>query len=445
MFDSAKKFIPASVLKKIRPLWHGFLAYLAAWYYKYPARRMIVIGVTGTAGKSTTVQMLAAILNSAGKKTGYITTVEFFDGQQHWQNKHGLSMPGRFALQKSLALMLKNDCQIAIIETTSEGLAQNRHLAVDFDIALLTNIAQAHIQAHGGFENYRRAKARLFLALRRSYFKEFFKHKIIGVNLDDERGAQFANLAELQNYPDLQKFGITFSQAGITGDKFDGRLFKAAQLSADNGRWQFILAETLFKLQIPGIFNAHNALLALACANVLGVELPQSAAALQNFKEISGRMQEIKNSRGIKIFLDYAPEPIAMENALSAVAAMRPKKIIHVFGSTGGHRDVQKRFEFGEISARHADTIIITNDDVYDSDPEQIASDVKAGIERSAPKRVGKIEIILDRAKAIEHAISQAEAGDTVLITGKGSEQFLVLPGNRRIAWDEKSVIEKAL
>jgi UDP-N-acetylmuramoyl-L-alanyl-D-glutamate--2,6-diaminopimelate ligase len=408
LLNFIKRILPASLLKQIRPLGHGFLAYLGAIIYGFPSKKMIVVGITGTAGKSTTTRFLASILNAAGKKTGYITTVNFFDGDKDFMNKHGMSMPGRFLLQKELKQILKNHCDFAIIECTSEGLFQNRHNGIDFDVAVVTNLAEAHLDSHGGFENYKKAKGKLFQALEKSARKPFFLKKMIVVSSEDKNKDYFLSFRA------DQKIEV----------KFDRDV----------------------EINLAGDFNKKNALMAIIIAEALGVTNPEiHQKGLSAVTEIPGRMQEIKNQRGIKIFLDYAPEPVAMKNALEAINALPHNKLIHVFGSTGGHRDVSKRFEFGKISAELSDTIVVTNDDVYDSDPEKIAADVQTGINQSTDKKVSDVIVLLDRREAIKKAISMAQPNDMVLITGKGSEQFLVLPGNQRIEWDEKKVIEEAL
>jgi UDP-N-acetylmuramoyl-L-alanyl-D-glutamate--2,6-diaminopimelate ligase len=450
LLDLIKKLLPKSWLTKIRPFWHGFLSYLASIYYSHPSREMIIVGVTGTAGKSTTVQMLAHILNESGRKTGYITTVGFSNGDKAYVNKHGLSMPGRFLLQKNLKLILKHECEIAIVEATSEGLAQNRHLGIDFDIAVFTNLAEAHIQAHGSFENYKKAKGKLFASLERAVRKEKFARKVIGVNLDDINAEYF-----LRHSADY-KFGVSFGQLveeidivnKKVGDELAPKIdctYKASGLSEKNESVSFQLEDVAFQINIPGLFNAYNALLAAATANILGVGLQDSAKALLRFRGAAGRMQKIPNTFGFEIFLDYAPEPVAMKNALLALQGIPHQRIIHVFGSTGGHRDVQKRFEFGQISAELADLIIVTNDDVYSTNPKEIADNIEQGIAQAISKKADQVLVVLDRKEAIFKAIELAHAGDIVIFTGKGSEQFLVLPENKRIPWDEESVILEAL
>lgn len=428
IYKIIKAILPPAAIKLIRPFGHGFLAYAAALSSGFPSRKLVVIGVTGTAGKSTTVQMLAKILNTTGHKTGYITTVSFFDGDAEFVNRHGMSMPSGSEIQNSLQTMLNNKCRYAIIEATSEGLAQNRHLGTGFNAVLVTNISPAHIEAHGSFESYRNAKLKLLGALKRR------TRTIIGLNLDDENVNIFASQAS------TVKFGIAFEpskEGNPTVHVYKGLELEVSETS------KFRVGNVQFKIPLPGRFNAYNALMASACASEFGVKLEDCAQALMGFKEVAGRMQQISNTKGVKIYLDYAPEPAGMRAALETVHALPHKRLIHVFGSTGGHRDIGKRFEFGDISSQYADIIIITNDDVYDSEPVKIAGDIKTGIERNDKRKKNQqILEILDRREAIKHACEMLEEGDILIFTGKGSEQFLVLPGNQRIEWDEKKVIE---
>ena len=173
-----KKFIPKFILRFLRPIYHGLVAIVASFYFGHPSEKMIVVGITGTAGKSSTVAMLSHVLNLNRKKCGYTTTVNFFDGNSNFLNKHGLSMPGGWLLQKHLAQMLSNGCKYAVVECTSEGLAQNRHLGINFDVAVFTNLTKAHLLAHGTFGNYQEAKSKLFSQLekypKKSFFPEIF-------------------------------------------------------------------------------------------------------------------------------------------------------------------------------------------------------------------------------------------------------------------------------
>ena len=422
--DFIKKFIPKSFLKIIRPVYHGAMAIVASFYFGRPSQKMIVVGITGTGGKSSTVTILREILNKSGKKCGSITTVSFFNGQQEFINKHGLSMPGGWLLQKNLREMLNNGCKYAVVECTSEGLAQNRHLGIQFDVVVLTNISEAHIEAHGGFENYKKAKMKLFKTLSKSGMG------VAVANLDDSYAGEFLSQSA------KVKVGTSFLAKG----NLDCEKVYLAQ-KTEKG---FVLENSEFLLHLFGEFNKNNALVATAVANQLGVSLDVCAKAVLEIKTMRGRMELVPNDKNLTLIVDYGCEPATFLVALKAVAEAPHKKIIHVFGSTGGHRDASKRFIFGQTSAKYTDYIIVTNDDVYDSDPEEIVKNIESGI-KSQGLWKGRYEIILDRRMAIRRALEIAGAGDIVLFTGKSSEQFLVLPGNRRIEWDEVSVVKEEL
>lgn len=422
--------IPKFLFRLVRPLYHGISARVASIYFGSPSKKLFVIGVTGTAGKSTTVMMCAQILNFSGNRTGYITTAGSFDGETSQVNMHGLSMPGGWLLQKQLAKMVSNGCKYAIVECTSEGLAQNRHYGISFQAALFTNLSPAHLDSHGSFENYRNAKGKLFALLSRN------PNSLLGVNLDDPNKNYFLH------FKAGKKFGV--SQRADTPKPEDIITLVAEKIAVKN-QISFSVNSVEFNLRMFGTFNISNALLAIGCAEILGVNLATAAEALANIGTVPGRMETFKAPSGFTVVVDYAPEPAAMEASLRAVTLIPHNKIIHVFGSTGGHRDVSKRFTFGEISAKLADAIIITNDDVYDSDPEEIANNIREGIDRVKTKKVSSIEVILDRKDAITHALKIAQPQDVVLITGKGSEQFLVLPHNERIAWDDREVVKRLL
>jgi UDP-N-acetylmuramoyl-L-alanyl-D-glutamate--2,6-diaminopimelate ligase len=438
MMNLVKKLVPETALKRIRPWYHGFLARLSAAYFGRPSQQLIVVGITGTAGKSTTSAMLSHILNFAGLRTGYVSTVNFFDGQTDHINKHGLSMPNEVTLQRNLRDMVKNKCRVAIIECTSEGLEQNRHWEINFDAAVFTNLSRAHLESHGSFGNYKEAKAKLFLPLGKSPKKSFFPEKIIGTNLDDQMAGYF-----LSFHAD-KKFGVTFNNVQA---RLANRVFKAALTDPRPDSSGFEVSGVPFVLNLLGGFNAQNAALAAACAAMLGVDLKKSAEALLSFKTMPGRMEEVVNQKGFQIIVDYGCEPVSFKAALESVSLIPHSRLIHVFGSTGGHRDIAKRFIFGQTSARYADCIIITDDDVYNSDPAEIAKNIEEGINRetSEERKVASVETVLDRRAAIARAIQLAQKDDIVLITGKGSEQFLVLPGNKRIEWDEVTVVKEEM
>ncbi len=428
--------IPRPLFKALQPTYHGLAASLASNYYGHPSQKLTVIGVTGTAGKSTTVMMLAHILNHTNHKAGYITTVGNFDGDREIVNKQGLSMPSGPIIQKALRELVNNGCKYAVVEATSEGLAQNRHRGINFAAALFTNLSPAHIDTHGSFENYRAAKGKLFGSVN--------SNGIIGVNTDDPNYQYFLNFSV------GKKFGTSTREDKTTQTEVP--IIRATNIEVTQDALTFEVEKTHFNLELKGSFNISNALLAIGLAQFLGISLAESSSALSSFGTVPGRMETIPNDRGITIIVDYAPEPRPLEESLRAVQMIPHNKLVHVFGATGGHRDVAKRFEFGKISSQFADKIIITNDDVYDSDPQEIANNIKAGIDQSASslsniaKDIAKeVIVVLDRKTAIEHAIQTAEKNDLILITGKGSEQFLILPNNERIKWDDRQVVKEVL
>ena len=425
-----RAIIPKPLFKLAQPIYHGAMARIAASYFNNPSKGVAVIGITGTAGKSTTVMMLAHILNSNGLKTGYVTTVGSSNGDTEKINKHGLSMPGGWLLQKTLSELVANGCKYVVVECTSEGLAQNRHTGINFNAALFTNLSPAHLDTHGSFENYRNAKRKLFGNLK--------SPSVIGVNIDDPNYLYFSSI------PSNKKFGVSTREDKTPNVSFPFIL--AEKIAVDN-TIKFSIKDVEFNLPLAGSFNIPNALLAIGMAEQLGVTITQCAASLQRFGKIPGRMEIIPNNLNATIVVDYAPEPAAMEASLRAAQLIPHSRIIHVFGSTGGHRDVSKRFSFGRISASFADTIIVTNDDVYDSDPNEIAVNIQEGIGEVLPEqaKVKNVIVELDRKTAIEKAIAMLQPNDLLLITGKGSEQFLVLPQNKRIEWDDRSTVKEAL
>jgi UDP-N-acetylmuramyl-tripeptide synthetase len=294
-------------------------------------------------------------------------------------------------------------------------------------------LSDAHLQAHGGFDHYRAAKAKLFSAVSSASKKKIFPHKILGLNLDDSQAEFF------MKFKADKTFGITLNSPQAQLDK----IYRAHLISQTS----YEVEGHALDLKLAGKFNVYNALMAIACANMLGVEVADAVDRLKDFTSIAGRMEEIKNNKGFRVFVDYGCEPVSIKSALLAVNELPHARIIHVFGSTGGHRDASKRFIFGRTSAELADLSIITNDDVYESDPQKIADDIAEGFRQveSEKYKVKSVETILDRRQAIYHALSIAQPNDVVLMTGKGSEQFLVLPGNKRINWDEREVVREEL
>lgn len=429
-----KKFIPKSVLS----WYHLALAHIGAELYGFPSRKMIVIGVTGTKGKSTTAYLMAKVLESAGYKVGMTTTVLFKIAEREWSNDLKQTMPGRFKLQKMLRQMVKAGCRYAVIETSSEGISQHRHVGIDYDMAVFTNLSPEHIESHGSFENYRAAKLSLFKELLHSFHKVIAGRpvkKIIVANSDDAEGAKF--LAATAD--DQWAYGLHLDTPLLSGDV---EVVFGEQVKTGETGSEFAVNHVLFRLPLLGMFNIYNALAAIAVGLSQQIDLGHIKIALEKVAGLPGRMEEIRNDKGFRVFVDYAHEPASLEAVYQTVQSFHPKKIISVLGSQGGGRDKAKRPILGKLAAQYTDHIIITNEDPYDEDPQVIIEHVARGAEHVAR---AKVEKIADRKQALERAIDLAQPGDIVIVTGKGGETKMALKGGRLVDWSDRDILKSFL
>ena len=417
-----KKFVPAFLLS----FYHRVLALGAAWYYGFPSRRLVVIGVTGTKGKSTTVNLLSRILEEGGFKTGVSSGLNFKVAEREWLSDLKMTMPGRFRLQKLLRAMVQARCQYAIIETTSEGILQHRHAGIWYDVLVFTNLFPEHLEAHGGFVGYKKTKLKLFEHLARLPHKKLEGKaipKIIIANADSEHAVDFLNFGvdkkvtfSLDSPSDFQAQNVQIGQSGIS----------------------YQLSTTNYQLLLLGQFDVYNSLAAIATANAFGIDLATAKRALEKVAGIPGRMELIANKHGLLIVVDYAHEPESLRQVYQTLQNWSYKNLIHVLGPTGGGRDRWRRPVMGELAAGTARYVIITTDDPYDDDPAKLANEMAAGTG-------GKAMIEIDRRRAIARALALAEPGDLVLITGKGAEQVMAIEHNRKIPWDDRRVVQEEL
>ncbi len=388
MKDSIKKFIPSFLLS----WYHYFLAFSGAVFYCFPSRRIKVIGVTGTNGKTTVASLLAEILEEAGFKTACLSSIKFKIKGEERENALKMTMPGRFRLQKFLKQAVAADCQYAVLEVTSEGIKQHRHRFIHFEAAIFTNLSPEHIEAHGGFENYKKAKGKLFQVTRNIHI----------INIDDENSEYFLQ------FPAEKKYTYGWEKGDVNNK--DLRL----------------------KLRLIGDFNIYNALAAMAAGLSQGIDLKICRRAVEKVGGVAGRM-ELVIEKPFKVFVDYAFTP----NALKKVyRALKPEngKMICVLGACGGGRDKWKRPVLGRIAAENCQEVIVTNEDPYDENPMKIIEEVADGAGQGARK-------ILDRREAIKIALSLAKEEDTVVITGKGSEPWLVEARGKKIPWDDREIV----
>ncbi|PJE59981.1 MAG: hypothetical protein COU85_00730 [Candidatus Portnoybacteria bacterium CG10_big_fil_rev_8_21_14_0_10_44_7] len=416
-----RKFVPKFILS----IYHFCLAYVGALIYGWPTKKMIVIGVTGTKGKTTTCNLIAQILTALGHKVGLTTTVNFQIGEKEWINREKQTMLGRLKLQKLLWRMRQAGCRYAVIETSSEGILQHRHRGIDYDIAVLTNLSPEHIERHGGFENYRRAKERLFAAVAR-------KKDGIGVyNLDDKHVEEFLKYSVKNKHGYYQKIpNIHPLTGGSTPNKY-----QITDIKLQSDGTEFKVNGVSFKTKLIGEMNVYNLTAALVVAAAQGYPLESLRAITEKLKPPAGRLQLVSAGQNFTVVIDYAHEPASLKAAYQAARLFKPRRLIAVLGAQGGGRDQGKRGQLGEVAGNFADYIFVTNEDPYDENPVQIIVDVAAGV-RGKP-----VEKIVDRQKAIIAALKLAQPGDLVLISGKGGEVSMCVAGGRQIPWSDEKIV----
>ena len=418
-----RRFVPASIIG----LYHLFLAHLAAWLYRYPSEQLVVIGVTGTNGKSSTVSYIGQLLELLGHRVGWTTTIGFKVGQNEWVNDQKMTMLGRFQTQKLLRRMVDDGCEYAVIETSSQGIAQSRHVGIHYDVGVFTNLTPEHIEAHGGFERYKQAKGKLFASIAKSKKKQLHGHQIEQWTI--------ANALD-PNTPYMLSF-----HAGQTN--LFGKNVEHIEFTAQGTKFQ--LDNVAFAFSPIGRFQFENVLAAITTCQALGMKLSELVPAVAQLKGVPGRLEVIDEGQPFFVIVDYGPEPAALQATYEAIDLLKYSRLIHVLGSTGGGRDVARRTVLGEMAANKADIVIVTNEDPYDDDPMEIINDVA-----DASKKAGKIDEvnlwrILDRQEAIRKAVGLAQPGDLVLLTGKGSEPVMAVAHGRKIPWDDRTAARLAL
>lgn len=391
--------------------YHYALAVLAVPRYRFPARRLTVIGVTGTKGKSTVAEMLYTILTAAGKETALASTIHFVVGKDFKPNLFKMTMPGRGFIQKFLAEALEKGCTHAVVEITSEAALQYRHIGLQLDSLIFTNLQREHIESHGGIEKYFRAK----LAIGKSLAGSPKRPRFIIANADDARGAEFLALPVEKRIP--------FSISDVS------------DVQTNENGVSFLYNDTHFILSHPGNFSIMNSLAAIKAAEALGVSLEVCSGALKKLSRIGGRMERIQAGQDFLVVVDYAHTPDSLQALYDAFPDRRK---ICVLGNTGGGRDTWKRPEMGKIADDACEKVILTNEDPYDEDPRAIVDAMARGM-RHVP------EIILDRREAIRVALRAANDGDAVLISGKGTDPFIMGKRNTRIPWNDAEVVREEL
>lgn len=426
-----RRIIPKSVISR----YHRLLGKLGAFVYRHPSRKMIVIGITGTKGKSTTANILWKILTDAGFTVGLTGTANYRIGNQHLVSPYKMTMLGRFQLHWWLARMVKAGCNVAIVETTSEGVAQWRHESIAYDICALTNLFPEHLESHGGFENYKQAKLELFRHLARLPKKRIDGKEVPRasvVNADNEHAEDFLSIG------DFEKVRV--------GSAAENDVVIASVDERTDGT-SFTLSGQKVDMPLLGAWNAKNALVAAGIARVLDVSLEQIATALSDVEQVPGRMERIDEGQPFTVIVDYAyePESLGLLYAFFADRRTDGQKLITLISSTGGGRDVGRRKPNGAVAAKMCDYVIVTDEDPYDDDPQEIIDQVAEGAREAGAVEGENMWRVRDRREAIAKAFSLAQPGDVVFLTAKGSEQKMMVGQTESIDWDDRKVARDLL
>lgn len=410
LLRNIKKIIPRKIFSFFQPAYHYVLAFTGAVFYRFPSRHIKVIGITGTKGKSSTSEFLNAMFEAGGKKTALVNGIRFKIDVRSKPNLFKMTMPGRMFVQKKLREAVNAGCEYFILEITSEGAKLFRHKFIDMDALIFTNLSPEHIESHGSYENYRAAKLSIAKALAESHKK----NTAMIANIDDPEGFRFLNTDA--------KVRLSYSLSHV-----------ASYGATKNCCFVYFDGERISS-QLPGVFNLYNILAAATCAKHFGIPAKSILAGVESVSKIRGRMEKITAGQPFPVYVDYAHTADSLDQAYKAISGNR---MICVLGSTGGGRDTWKRPKMGEIADKYCQGIILTNEDPYDEDPEKIIAEIAAGIKNHTP------EIILDRRSAIRAALSHAQKNDAVIITGKGSDPYIMCANGKKIPWDDASVVRE--
>ena len=399
------------------------LADLAFTFFKKPALRLKMAGVTGTNGKTTTTFLIKHICEGAGLRCGLIGTVRYEIGERILPATR--TTPESLDLQEMLAQMADAGCKAAAMEVSSHALAQDRTRGLEWDVAVFTNLTQDHLDFHGTMANYFEAKASLFTGLSSQPNKQ---RAVSVINLDDPQGEKL--VSRLGRERPLVTYGVS-ARADFRASNYRAE-FTGSSFQLDAGGKIYLV-----RVPLIGRFNVSNAMAALAAANSLGVSLREAVLSLAKAPQVPGRLEAVPAKRQFQVFVDYAHTPDALLNVLKTLRELNPRRLLVVFGA-GGDRDKQKRPLMGRVADQGADYSIVTSDNPRKEDPLAIIADVKKGF------RSSNYEAIPDRAEAITRAISLAEARDIILIAGTGHEAYQEF-ADHTIPFDDRQIARRAL
>ncbi|KKP43722.1 MAG: UDP-N-acetylmuramyl-tripeptide synthetase [Parcubacteria group bacterium GW2011_GWA2_33_14] len=413
---SIKNLAPAFLLN----FYHYGLALIGTVVFWFPGNKLIVIGVTGTSGKSTTVDFITKILEENGNSVASLSSIRFKIKAKEWKNELKMTMPGRFMIHKFLREAVNEKCQYAVLEVTSEGIKQYRHKFINFNTVVFTNLSPEHIESHGGFENYRNEKFKLFKATKNIHI----------INIADDNAQYFWDISAKEKIG----FKLKTQNSKLKNTTQDSKIIEADNVEIIKDGLLFKIQDTRFNISLMGEFNIYNTLAAISVGLSQGISLEICKKALEKVRGIFGRMEIV--SKNPLIIVDYAHTPEQLEQVYKSLPG---KNLVCVFGSCGGGRDKWKRPVLGKIAEQYCKEIIITNEDPYDEDPLEIMEQIASGINNR------DYHIVLDRKEAIKKALGLSKDENTVIITGKGSEVWMCVDGGRKIPWSDKEIIKEEI
>lgn len=392
------------------------MAVIAKNFYNNPAEKLKLIGITGTNGKTSVSYFISEILEVSKIRCGIIGTIQnTVAGHKMKTEKLNPTTPDSIELQKTFAEMLDYEATHAVMEVTSSALSQDRVYGINFDTAVFTNLTQDHLEEHGTMENYKNAKLKLFKMCRKAV-----------INIDDPVSADIMNTADckiitygIENPSDFRAVNIRYTDTGVEFDM------------------ECKYGNKSVRINVPGRFSVYNGLAAIASCCALGMDIDEVIEGAKSIKGVPGRFQSIPNSKGALIIVDYAHSPDAIKNILSSVKEITKGRIISVFGC-GGNRDTGKRPKMGEIAGESSNYCIITSDNPRNEEPKSIIDEIEPGMIKSGCS----YEKIENRKDAIFKALNIAKAGDSVVIAGKGHENYQILKDKTIHFSDEETVKE---
>ena len=423
---AVKKLIPKKLFKKVEPYGHLAESVLMQTKSQFPAKKMVIIGITGTNGKTTTCFMVHKMLVEAGYKTGLMTTVAYGVGNNLKPQIAHMTTVSPGLLLKRIKKMADEGAEYLVLETTSHALAQFRVWGIKYSIAVFTNLTHEHLDYHGTFENYKKAKLRLFKMTNAN--KDGLQLGII--NADDPSSKDFAKPTKNTITYGIKSGDLKAHNIQLTPSQIS---FNA---QVNNDSYDIVC-------HVPGSFNVYNALATIAVGRALKLSKEQIEQGIASLKAVEGRMTQINEGQKFAVIVDFAHTPDSFEKLFADIKPVVKGRLISVFGSAG-RRDEAKRAIQGEIAGKYSDIVVLTEEDDRDIDGNQILSQIAEGATKAGKKQNKDLHLILNRKDAIRFALKTAKPNDTVILLGKGHEKTIERADGEH-PWDEIGLVKKIL